>query len=77
MSNPDCDLYQRFRDASVYAVDMGLTLALAMGLGFETRLGAEYTRYVSSFKPQPGDQYVAGGALDLYVALRAGAAYVF
>ena len=43
----------------------------------EFRGGFEYTRLWSSFAPEVTDSYVAGGALDQYVALRLGAAYVY
>jgi hypothetical protein len=74
---PDCHLYERFRDPSAFGIDMGLYVAFVIGKGFETRAGVEYTRFFSSFNPEPGDDYIAGGALDQYLALRVGAAYVF
>jgi hypothetical protein len=56
---------------------MGLYVTFVLPAGFETRAGVEYTRFFSTFKPEPGDSYVAGGALDQYLALRVGIAYVF
>jgi len=71
------DAYDRVNGASVHGLDMELMLAFVVGLGFEVRTGVEYMRYFASFDPQVGDTFVAGGALDQYLLLRAGAAYVF
>ena len=71
------DAYDRVNGASVHGLDMELMLAFVIGLGFEARTGVGYTRYFASFDPQVGDTFVAGGALDQYLMLRAGAAYVF
>ena len=71
------DAYDRINGASVHGLDMELMLAFVVGLGFEVRTGVEYMRYFASFDPQVGDTFVAGGALDQYLMLRAGAAYVF
>jgi hypothetical protein len=71
------DVFDRFRDASVLALDVGLSFAIVTGTGFEARVGAHYTRYFYSFSPEPGDPYVAGGALDQFLALHIGGAYVF
>ncbi len=70
------EVYERFRSPSLGGIDMALAFAVVPGAGFEVRAGAEYTRFFSSFEPVPGDPYVAGGALDQFVALRLGAAYV-
>ena len=71
------EVYDRFTNSSVLGIDASLLLTFILGAGIELRGGAEYTRYFSSFEPVPGDPYVAGGALDQYVALRVGGAYVF
>ena len=71
------EVYDRFSAASVGGIDTELTLAVILGSGFETRLGAHYERYFSTFEPEVGDAYVAGGALDQVVGVRLGAAYVF
>ncbi|MEQ9318917.1 MAG: hypothetical protein RIF41_07135, partial [Polyangiaceae bacterium] len=71
------EAYDRVNGASVHGLDMELMLAFVVGLGFEVRTGVEYMRYFASFDPQVGDTFVAGGALDQYLMLRAGAAYVF
>jgi hypothetical protein len=71
------DAYDRVNGSSVGGLDLELMLAFMVGAGFEVRTGLEYIRYFASFDPQVGDTFVAGGALDQYVLLRAGAAYVF
>ncbi len=70
-------LYSRFQGASVKAIDLGLGAAVVIADGFEARGGFTYTRYFSSFEPQPGDAFVAGGALDQYLGLDLGVGYVY
>jgi hypothetical protein len=70
-------VYDRFRDASVKGIDLRFGLGLAIASGFEARFLLDYGRYFSSFKPIPGDQYVAGGALDQLLGLSLGVAYVY
>jgi hypothetical protein len=43
----------------------------------EARLDARYDRMFSSLRPAPGDNYVAGGALDQYLSLNLGGAAIF
>ena len=45
--------------------------------GWEARLVGDYERYFYSFKPEPGDEYVAGGALDQFYGGRLAVAYVY
>lgn len=71
------ELYDRFRDASVAGVDLGLLLGLSLGAGFELRTGVRYTRFFSAFAPEPGDRFVAGGAIDQYITIPLTSAYVF
>jgi hypothetical protein len=71
------DVYDRFNGASLGAIDMGLAFALVLGSGFETRAGLDYLRIFSSFEPQVGNAYVAGGALDEYISLKIALGYVF
>ena len=51
----------------------GLQAGAAIGWTFfdllEPRLGADYQRFFYSFNSQPGDAYVAGGAIDQYLTL--------
>lgn len=69
-------LLERFRDGSVGCFDALLGVAVPITKGIEARAGAEYTRYFYSFYPNPGDPFIAGGALDEYVGFKIGAAYV-
>jgi len=71
------EVYDRFTGASLGGIDMGLAVAFELGGGFEIRSGIEYLRIFSSFAPEVGDAYVAGGALDEFVSLHALAAYVY
>ncbi len=71
----DDSVYSRFRGSSVKGIVVGLDGAVALGSGFEVRAGFDYTRYFSAFTPDLGDAYVAGGALDEFLELRALAAY--
>jgi len=70
-------LYSRFKEASVGAIDMGIGAAVVLDAGFEILAGLTYTRYFSSFEPQPGDAYVAGGALDELLGIDLGVGYVY
>ena len=71
------DVYDRFTSHNIGGADMGLNVAAHFGDGFEARLGGEYTRFWSSFNPVPGDAYVAGGALDHMISIRASGVYIF
>jgi len=79
------NVYDRFTDAhagtkgsaSIGAIDADLGLAVGIIAGLEGRLVAEYSRYFYKFSPVPGDDYVAGGALDELLALRVGLAYAY
>jgi hypothetical protein len=44
--------------------------------GVEARVMGEYTRFFSSFSPEVGDPYVAGGALDHFLGVRLAGAYI-
>lgn len=61
--------YDRFRAHSLAGVDASLGFALPLGRGFEAQLAATYTRYFATFSPEPGDAYIAGGALDELLGL--------
>jgi hypothetical protein len=71
------EVYQRFRGASIGGVDLGGGLAVVIAAGFEARVGVDYMRWFSAFDPEPGDAYVAGGALDEMLGVHIGAAYVY
>lgn len=67
----------RFPNAQQAAVDvnLGASIPIAGALRLLTTLA--YTHVYFDFKPQPGDARVAGGALDMYLALNVGALYAF
>jgi hypothetical protein len=67
----------RFRGASIGGIDAGAGVAFRVATGVETLAGFDYTRYFYAFHPQPGDAYVAGGALDQFFGFRLGASYVY
>ena len=58
------DLAARFRAPGFAAVELSAGLAVPLGAHFEARAAGTYTRVFYAFKPQVGDGYVAGGALD-------------
>jgi hypothetical protein len=58
------DLSSRLRGTTVAGVDGLIGLELPLAPWFGLSVGARYTRYFYSFKPEPGDALVAGGALD-------------
>jgi hypothetical protein len=70
------EVYSRFTGARVYGLNASGGVAVQVGLGFELRLLAQYSRFFSDFNPVQGDAHVAGGALDEFFGLRLGAAYV-
>ncbi len=47
-------------------MEAGLVLGVLVTNWFEVRAGFEYRRFWFSMNPEPGDTYVAGGALDSY-----------
>jgi hypothetical protein len=71
------EVSQRFRSSTVEGLDGEVGLALAIAAGWEARLIADYQRYFYSFKPVPGDAFVAGGALDQFYGGRLAIAYVY
>ncbi len=70
-------LGKRFHDSRVNGFDAELGAALAPGGGWQALLVAHYERYSYGFKPQPGDAFAAGGALDQFFGCRLGLAYVY
>ena len=53
-----------FPRANVGGIEAGIGATRSLGAGFEASLAIAYTRFYSSLHPEPGDAYVAGGALD-------------
>ncbi|MEP7052449.1 MAG: hypothetical protein ABJB12_18930 [Pseudomonadota bacterium] len=68
-------IYGQFRGSHVAGVDGDLGAALGLLPGFEALLTGRYTRYFASFKPNVGDSYVAGGALDQQLQFGLGVRY--
>jgi hypothetical protein len=60
-------LADRFRESTFAAVEFGGGLAVPVVRVFEFRATADYMRVFYAFHPNPGDAYVAGGALDQFV----------
>ena len=58
------EVADRLRDASIGGVEGSLGLGIPIGKHLEVRAQGLYTRIFYAFKPQPGDPFVAGGALD-------------
>jgi hypothetical protein len=63
-----------FPRAQMGAVDAALGAALAVASEIEVRLGLDARRYFYSFHPEPGDPWIAGGALDHYFGATLGVA---
>jgi hypothetical protein len=61
--------YAWFPEAKANGMDLGLVFGFALPLGFEIRIGGDYRRYWFDLNPvAPNPPYVAGGALDQYLA---------
>lgn len=57
-----------FPHQSSQGVDAMVGFGVALGSAFEIRIQGELQRYGFSFKPEPGDPRVAGGATDTYLS---------
>ena len=57
-----------FPRARAGGLDAGGALTVGLMERLEVRLAGEYQRYWFSMNPEPGDTYVAGGALDIFVS---------
>ncbi len=67
-----------FPQAEGNGMDANLMLGFALPLGFEVRLGFDYRRYgltLNPVPPPPDPPWVAGGALDQYIAGSVGIAW--
>ncbi|WP_437624560.1 hypothetical protein [Sorangium sp. So ce1151] len=69
-------VYDRFTGASVQGIGALAGVMIPVATGIEARLLVEYARFFSSFQPEQGDAYIAGGAIDQYLGLRLAGAYV-
>lgn len=67
----------RFPHAKVGGVDASLGPTFAITRQWEIGLAASYRRFFYSMHPEPGDAFVAGGALDEMMGLSGSVAYVF
>ncbi|WP_437928774.1 hypothetical protein WMF37_05710 [Sorangium sp. So ce291] len=70
-------VYERFTGASVQGIGALAGVMIPVATGIEARLLVEYARFFSSFQPEQGDPYIAGGAIDQYLGLRLAGAYVY
>jgi hypothetical protein len=66
-----------FARASVGGVEGRVGVAYALARGVELSLEGGYTRFFYTLNPEPGDAYVAGGALDQMARGSLGLAYLF
>jgi hypothetical protein len=66
-----------FPRASVGGIEARVGAAQAVGGGFEVSLDLAYTRFYYSLRPEPGDPYVAGGALDQMARVSLGVGRTF
>lgn len=68
--------YTWFPEAKANGMDTGLFVGFGLPLGFEIRVGMDYRRYWFDLNPvAPDPPYVAGGALDQYLAGTLGIAW--
>ncbi|WP_438020100.1 hypothetical protein WMF18_13975 [Sorangium sp. So ce315] len=69
-------VYERFKGPSVQGIGAMAGVMIPVATGIEGRVLLEYARFFSSFQPEQGDAYIAGGAIDQYLGLRLAGAYV-
>lgn len=65
----------RFPRMDAGVVDGRLGLAVPLVPRLEARVWGEYTRYFFTLNPEPGDRFVAGGALDQFATVHLDAAF--
>jgi hypothetical protein len=56
-----------FSRATAGGVDMEAAVTVAGPFGLELRAGVDLRRYFFSMNPEPGDTFIAGGAVDQYL----------
>ncbi len=66
-----------FGRATVGGVEGNVGVSHGFGHGFEAGVELAYTRFFYTLNPQPGDPYVAGGALDQMARGSVSVAYAF
>jgi hypothetical protein len=67
----------RFPHESVAGVGADLGAAMRVAPWLEARLSTHYDRLFYKLHPEPGETYIAGGALDQYLSLNVGASAIF
>lgn len=67
----------RFPHHTIGGVDGNVAVGVGIAKGLEARLGYRYTRFFYTMNPEPGETYIAGGALDQLSSLHLGAAYAY
>jgi hypothetical protein len=68
---------EHFPHASIAGLDCKLGVAVPLASAIEARILLSYVRYWSTLHPEPGDPYVAGGALDQLINADLGIAAFF
>jgi hypothetical protein len=71
------DFAALFPRASLGGIDASLGISDQIAPAIELSLDLVYTRFFYDLSPQPGDPYVAGGALDEMATVSLGIAYLF
>jgi hypothetical protein len=71
------DFAKLFPRASLGGIDASLGVSDQIAPAIELSLDLVYTRFFYNLSPQPGDAYVAGGALDEMATVSLGIAYLF
>ncbi|NOU32453.1 MAG: hypothetical protein HOO96_31495 [Polyangiaceae bacterium] len=67
----------RFPRASIGGFDFAVGPSVSLGYGFSAVAKLEYRRLVYAMHPEPGDRFVAGGAMDELYGLQGGVAYAY
>jgi hypothetical protein len=66
------DIAKWFPRATAAGVELSLASTYRVSTNIFMRMAAVYTRAFFDFHAQPGDKYIAGGALDQSLALAVG-----
>jgi hypothetical protein len=66
-----------FPHATVGGMDVGAGVRVSLPRNFALSLSGQYQRYFYDLRPQPGDPYIAGGALDEFAVGELALAYVY
>lgn len=61
------DVKTMFPRSNAGGFDLAIGASVPLALGFEARATFDYAHYFFDMRPQPGDRFVLGGALDQYV----------